>query len=135
MAKVKPYEVDKNEKREAIGDLIETIERLKTKDETINFLFGLLTPSEILMLARRIQIANLLVEDKGYFEIMEELKASSHNIQRIDKWLNSCDEKTSLWLKSVVKKKWKKKGGAGYSYENLLNKYPAHRFWSELMGD
>lgn len=135
MAKVKPYEIDKNKKREAIGDLIEAIERLKNKNETVNFLFGLLTPSEILMIARRIQIANLLIEDKSYYEIMKELKASSHNIQRVDRWLNNCDEKTSLRLKLIVKKKWKKKETADYSYKSLLNRYPAHRFWAELFGE
>ncbi len=135
MAKVKPYEIDKNEKKEAISDFIEAVERIKTREEIVNFLFGLLTPSEILMLARRIQIANLIIEDKSYYEIMEKLKASSHNIHRIDRWLNNCDEKTSKWLKSVVKKKWKKKNDTAYAYKNLLDRYPAHRFWSELFGE
>lgn len=136
MAKVKPHDIDKNKKKEAIEDLVNTIEKLKTKNETVNFLFGLLTPSEILMMARRIQIANLLVEDKSYFDIMEELKTSSQNIHRVDRWLNNCDEKTSIWLKKVVKKKWKPKGQEGRYYsESLLRKYPFHRFWSDLFGE
>ena len=60
MSKIKPHEIDSKEKKEIINDMFEVIECLKTKQEIIDFLLGLFTASEALMMARRIQIAKLI---------------------------------------------------------------------------
>ncbi|NLC31436.1 MAG: hypothetical protein GX765_05305, partial [Candidatus Moranbacteria bacterium] len=55
MGKVQTKNIDKNERYKIIGDFYEIVTNLRTKNEVIGFFMGLLTPSEALMFARRIQ--------------------------------------------------------------------------------
>ncbi len=134
MAKVKPYEIDPGEKRRTIKDLFEVISGLRTKDEIINFFLGLFTASEALMIARRIQIAKMLIEDNSYEEIKEKLKVSSQTIHKTDQWLHNSDDLQNNWLVDRIKgaeKKKIKRDSRNYS-GSLLNKYAHHRFWKDL---
>jgi len=45
---------------------------------------GLLTPGEAVMMARRIQVAKMIVEGKGYNEIMKQMKVSCQTITKIE---------------------------------------------------
>ncbi len=133
MSKVKPHMIDPNEKFQAIDSLFEVISKLKTKQEIVDFFLGLFTASESLMMARRIQIARMLLNEKSYDEIMKKLRVSSQTINATDKWLHKGDEKYTAWLKSRVsivedKKNLKKH----LTYESLLDKYPYHRFIKNL---
>jgi uncharacterized protein YerC len=99
----------------------------------LDFFLRLLTSSEALMLARRIQIAQLLIEEKSYEEIQKKLKVGSQTIYRTDKWINNGDDKTVRWLRNILKKEVKEQKGKYKNFSgSLLNKYPAHRFWSDL---
>lgn len=51
------------------------------------FLEGLLTPSEQIMLGRRIWIARMLLEDKTYQEIGERLHVGPNTVMRTELWL------------------------------------------------
>ena len=51
------------------------------------FLEGLLTPSEQIMLGRRIWIARMLLENKTYQEIGELLHVGPHTVMRTELWL------------------------------------------------
>lgn len=132
MTKVKPHEINKKEKQEAIFGFFDVVERLRNKNELLNFFLGLLTSSEALMLARRIQIAQNLIEEKSYEDIQKELKVGSQTINKIDRWINNEDEKFRSWLKNIIKKEIKKNKNNSNFSESLLSKYPAHRFWSDL---
>jgi TrpR-related protein YerC/YecD len=132
VAKVKPHKISKANKEEAIFGFFDVIEKLRNKKEMLDFFLGLLTSSEALMLARRIQVAQMLINDKGYEEIQKELKVGSQTISKIDRWINSNDEKFSFWLKKTIKKKLKENNVSNNSSNSLLRKYPAHRIWSDL---
>lgn len=135
MAKVKPHAIDPQEKFEAIDGLFDVISKLKTKQEIVDFFLGLFTQSESLMMARRIQIARMLLCDKSYEEIKKKLKVSSQTIHATDKWLHKGDEKYTTWLKNRVIKiedENKLKNKHKPTYESLLDKYPYHRFIKNL---
>lgn len=51
------------------------------------FLEGLLTPSEQIMLGRRIWIARMLIENKTYQEIGERLHVGPNTVMRTELWL------------------------------------------------
>ncbi len=133
MSKVKPHMIDPNEKFQAIDSLFEVISKLKTKQEIVDFFLGLFTASESLMMARRVQIARMLLSEKSYDEIMKKLRVSSQTINATDKWLHKGDEKYTAWLKSRVSAveniKTSKKD---LTYASLLDKYPYHRFIKNL---
>lgn len=134
MTKVKAHLIDKREKAEAIGNLFDKFARLKSKEEILNFLAGLLSSSEVLMIARRIQIAEKILEEKTYEAICKELKVGSQNVSRIDNWLHSGDFKRDKWIQKIVKinERNKKKSFPRRNYDSLLDKYWFHRFWKDI---
>lgn len=77
-----------NEKlREYLGELTEIFFRIKKKKDIEDFLSRLLTPSEQVMLARRIQVAGLLVNGLTYDQIQRHLGVGISTIRSIDSWL------------------------------------------------
>ncbi len=140
MPKVKISNITKEERMKIVGDLFDIVYGLKTKGDTIDFLIGLLTPSESLMLARRIQVAKYLLEEKTYDEIRKEMKVSYATINGVEHWLDAREgayRKILLrWLKRKKKEeeKMKNRRTRRYSYSNPLDRYPQHRFLKELLG-
>lgn len=56
-----------------LDDLIQTLLSLKTKDETINFLEGILTPKELIEIPMRLQIVRMLKKAVPQHQIAKEL--------------------------------------------------------------
>ena len=138
MAKIKPHQIDSKQKYVAIDNLFEVISALKTKKEIVDFFLGLFSPSESLMLARRIQIAKLLLDGANYEDIRKTLGVGNSTIQKTDLWLHGGDDKNTLWLSATIKSAEKKKAidkGNGYDPASLLNKYPYHRFINKIFND
>jgi uncharacterized protein YerC len=64
---------------------IESIKNTKTSGEVINFLNDLLSPTEKIMMSKRVAVAFLLLEDKyTYSEISKILKVSRGTIAKIN---------------------------------------------------
>jgi len=136
MAKVRTSAVDSQTRKQIVGDFLDVIVYLKTKQEAVSFLLGLLTASEALMIARRIQIAQMLLAKKSYDAIRTKLHVGVDTITKIDRWLHTDDAKRDQWLQSCLAKKKKKAktGTTGRYYENPLDYYPQYRFIKELFG-
>ncbi len=139
MSKVKISSISKEERMKLIGDLFDIVYGLKTKSNTVDFLVGLLTPSESLMLARRIQIGKLLLEEKTYEEIRVKLKVSHHTISGVENWMNARGgayrKILQRWLERKKREEARKeKRVNAYKPKGLLDRYPQHRFLKELLG-
>src|SRR3989344_5675405 len=61
---------------------------LKNSVETANFIRDLLSEPEIIMLARRLQIAELLINGLTYDDIQASIRTSKNTIARVQTWLN-----------------------------------------------
>jgi len=135
MSKVKIYSISKKERMQQVGDFFDVVSGLRLKQEIIDFFIGLLTSSESLMLARRIQIAKKLIDNKGYEIIRKELKVSYQSISGVEKWLNAREGAYRKILTSWLdKNKRKKKKTDSHKSGSLLDRYPQHRFLKELLG-
>lgn len=84
-----------NEKRlsytvqEKLTDMLcEILVRLKTKKEVKNFLKDLLNRKERVTLTRRLIIAEMLMKDCTYQEIIDRLRCGPATIARVERWLN-----------------------------------------------
>lgn len=134
MAKVQLQSIDKEERYEMIGELFDIVTRLRTKKEIIGFLMGLLTPSEALMLARRIQIAELLTQGENYEEIARILKTSPTTVNNIAKELAS-DELFQRHIEKQViyKSKQQKEGMKRSRYDRILNPYGQLKILRDLL--
>lgn len=60
---------------------------LGSERELENYIFDLLTPTERVMLAKRLAIAAFLIEGLSYQEIAGKLKVSTATIGRVNLWL------------------------------------------------
>ncbi len=142
MAKVKVYSIPKQERYQLVGEFFDIITELKTKQEIIDFFIGLLTPSEALMLARRIQVAKSLTREQNFREIIEDLHVSPRTVSTVYYWLH---EKDGAY-KKIIKRYLKKAkvsvapSSAGrkispYPYRTSdLDKYPQHRLMKKILG-
>ncbi len=121
--------MEKNEKYKIIGNFFEIVSGLKNKKEVVDFFLGLLTPSEVLMAARRIQIAQMLLEEGNYEIIRKRLKVSNQTITKTDRWLHR-DEDYNRWLKTKLKTREEKRK----EIKDVLDKYPQYRFLRNILG-
>lgn len=130
MSKIKVSQIDTKERQRIVGELLDVISSIRKREEMFEFLFRLMTPSEVIMLARRLQIAKLLLADKTYDEIRKQMKVSHRTIADIEGWLDENSGRKDLVFKKL-KLLEKNSHGARYS-GSMLDKYAHHRFLKNL---
>jgi len=133
MPKVNPRSLDLNSKMKYLDLLWTSIAQLKTKEEVKHFFKDLLSESESIMLARRIEVAKRLLEGKSYDAIAQELKVGMDTIARVQNWLASGFggyEKAVGGFNKELKKRFKGSRiddkPEPYSFKWLRKKYPFH---------
>jgi len=131
MAKVTLSSINNKDRYELLDELYDMISVLGNREEVKNFFRDLLTPSESLMLARRIAVAKMLLAGATYEEIRNKLKVGHDNIKSVYRWLYDGFGGYNLALEKVAKKKMRKKNidrstYTGSPLDNLRRKYPAH---------
>lgn len=87
MARFDYNKVSPDKQREYLNSLSDMIVNLTTKEEAHFFLERLLTESEVVMLVRRLQIAEMLVGGLTYEQIQTKLKVGKSTILNVDHWL------------------------------------------------
>lgn len=89
MAKFNPKKLSSQERMKLLDLLWTSISELKDREEIKNFFKDLLSESEAIMLARRILIAQELLEGKTYDEIMKKHKIGNSTVANVNRWLDS----------------------------------------------
>ncbi len=136
MAKVKTHLIGKKERYKIVGEFFEIVSNLKNKDDVVGFFIGLLSSSEALMLARRIQVAEMLLEEKSYEEIRKKLKVSFQTIAKVYQWLYGENEIYKKQIGNQLERKRKRNKNSSRRVDDgsLLNKYAHHRILKNLLG-
>lgn len=133
MSKVRSYDIPVDEKRAIVSNFFHVVDQPKKKSDTVDFFVGLFTQSEMIMMSRRVQVAQSFLQDKTYEEIREEIGVSYQTIQKIDQWLHTGDverdKKLRTWLLS---QKPETKKDYYLQEESMLDKYAHHRVIKEL---
>ncbi|MBI4132281.1 MAG: hypothetical protein HY474_01480 [Candidatus Sungbacteria bacterium] len=97
--------------------------------EEVAKVFGdLVSRQELEMIAKRLKIATLLIEDKTYDEIRRHMKVSAPTIARVSAWLQQAGEGFRL-LHARVKRAG---GEVTRIHTPLQRKYPLY-FWPQLL--
>jgi uncharacterized protein YerC len=140
MAKVKTTDIPKEERERILSEFLGIVSDLKSKDEVVDFLLGTLTPSEVLMSARRIQVASMLLRGKTYDDIRGRLGVGYQNIVNIDRWLHSGNKENDDWKAKLLRRvgsaaKPSVRAGRRAPSMSLLNKYAHHRLLTELLSE
>lgn len=103
-------QISNKEKEELLSEFCEALAVLKTADEAMKFLTDLLTRQEIIILAKRIKIAKLLIAGKRYREIERSLRASHSTVAKVSQWLDESGEGFKLVTERTKKEKTESTG-------------------------
>ncbi len=124
-----------HERQEIMIGLCQALCVLNTPDEIAKALTDLLTPNEVEAIAKRLQIAEMLVQGGDYREIRGKLKVGFSTIARVNTWLNLSGEGYKLMLtrrkKSPRPVKDEEKYDP-YSWHNIKRRYSLY-FWPQLL--
>lgn len=83
-------------RRQFLDRLADVIVALKDKDQIRFFLRRLLTESELVMLMRRWEVAEMLVNGLTYEQIQRKLGAGNSTIEGVDRWLTDAAHEYQL---------------------------------------
>lgn len=140
MAKVQHRQLKKGELEVLQQELFETLQRLGVKEKGREFLDDLLTESEKVMLARRIQIAKRLLLGESFEEIARTLRVGAATIQEVDRWLQRKFDHYRRDLPPLIRITRKRRVPIShldpYSLRGIRARYPAHfGILNFLLGD
>ena len=133
MAKRRVYEVDQEERHSALNDFFKIVAEIKTPREASNFFKDLLTPSESLMLTRRITIAKMLLEGWNFEYISKKLKAGTNTVNSVNRWLYTGFGGYLNEIKKIKSKKEFRNQFPTNEWARLKKKYPAHFLVANLI--
>ncbi len=84
--------LSKEQREQALLELCQAMVMVNKLPEAAKVLGDLLSEQEIEMIAKRLQIAKLLIKKQTYEEIRRELKVSDTTIARVNIWLQQAGE-------------------------------------------
>lgn len=127
----------KEQQEKLLVGFCKALAALKTPEEAAHFLKDLLSEQEAQMLAKRIEIARLLIKGLGYGEIQTLLKVSHGTIARVSHWLATWGEGYRLVVERVKDEKSEREEFAEelnkpFSWKHFKRRYPLY-FWPELL--
>ena len=127
--------LSKETQHELLGEFCGALCAVNTTNEAVELLTDLLTPSETIMLAKRIRIAKLLLNGKDYDTIGKSLQVSQSTIAKVAAWLAESGEGFRLIVKRSPKESVKNVSLSRYEksdWEKLKHRYPM-MFWPQLL--
>lgn len=133
MPRRKVYEVEKEERYRMLDEFFQMVVQIRTKKAAASFFKDLLTPSESLMLTRRIEIAKLLLAGWDYRSISKRMKVGLNTINYVNRWLYSGFGGYLSELKSARSIKEYKQSIPADEWEVIKRKYPAHFLIANLV--
>ncbi len=130
------------ERMKLIDELTEALFTFEHKKQLREFLQRLLTPSEIFMLARRLEVAEGLLEGKSYVTIREELGVGISTIQKVDSWLEHAVRDYHEVRAQQREQERQKQQAERVEYQdlpgtfgNIRHRYPGHFLLFDLLLD
>ena len=123
--------LSKLEKQRLLIVLCQVVSSIKDPKEAAQILTDLLTPSEIEMVAKRLEIAKLLIQGKTYDQIRGKINSGYSTIGRINTWLNLAGEGFKIAVSRIKKEEieptYEEKIDP-FSWHNIGKRYPT-RIW------
>ncbi len=142
MSRVNPRAVDSKDKIKYLDLLWTSIAQLETRDETKQFFKDLLSESEAIMLARRIEVAKRLLDGESYEKIVADLHVGMETVSKVQRWLVSGFggyKKAVSGFKKEVDRRFSKTKAIDkkdpYSFGWIKQKYPLQFLLFNLLSD
>jgi uncharacterized protein YerC len=111
--------------------LFEAAKSAQNNKQLEAFLEGLLTPSEQIMLGRRLWVSRMLLEKKGYDEIGQRLFVGPNTVAKIEMWLRGQLPDYGEYLKNaeqneIISRRRRAAKENPFGLTALKMKYPLH---------
>jgi len=127
--KRRPQDLSKKETIATLDALYTAASVLRGRDAIKLFLRDLLTPSERIMLGRRIIIARMLISGESHRSIAQKLRVATSTIWRVQRWLQDQFPGFETAIKEM-EKEFDRRATKGklepFSYAWIRRKYPLH---------
>jgi uncharacterized protein YerC len=146
MAKINPQRIQKKYWQELEWTVLTALRRLGLTDHSSALLRKLFTESEIVILARRIKVAERLLRGIPFEEIQKELGVGLSTIRFVHRWLGDDLQKLQSLVTSLEKDRAEKKNRSlkkstyweidPHSFDGLRSRYPQYfPILNFLLGD
>ncbi len=128
-----PRRLSKKEIDELFIDFAEAIGSIKNSIEAANLIKDLLTEQEVVILARRLQIARLINNGYTYEQMHKAMQVGNSTIARVQLWMNTYGDGVRTVIKRTESSREKEGGETDpLSWSKVKKKYPMY-FWPELL--
>lgn len=137
MAKYRyPSHLSKEEQERLLYEFALALSEVNSPTEGLNLIKDLLSAQEAEMLAKRLKIAELILDGLTYEAITEELKTSQGTISRVAEWLKYGGEGYRKIVSRLKKKRGSQKEPPDQwsEWNQLKRRYPL-MFWPQLLVD
>ena len=127
--------LSKKDVEEMFYKLCMVIAKTNKAEDAAKLLRDLLSFTEAEIIAKRIKIAEMLIEDTTYQEIIDRLKVGSSTIFKVQEWLKISGEGYRNAIKKVRGGKIKKPDKLDYNPEDWMSmkrKFPMY-YWPEIL--
>lgn len=128
--------VNKINQQQLLLELCQAFTVVKNNQEAAQLLADLLSTKELKNIAKRLQIAKLLIKGLTYEKIKEQVGASTHTIARVNFWLQQSGEGYRLVMEKIKggkdKKTFRKEPPEPFSWSAIKRQYPSY-FWPQLL--
>jgi uncharacterized protein YerC len=136
MSKVDPKRLPKSRRDELTRGILLTFESLGLNEEGKMLLRGILTDSEIVMLARRLQIARRLICGDSFQCIASNLHVGLTTIRCVHDWLEDKFDDYRSFLVRFTGDGPSKRPLDSSAFQELKHRYPAnYSLMNTLIGD
>jgi len=123
-------------RQKALLELCQAMVVVKNLPDAAKVLGDLLSEQELDMIAKRLQIAKLLLKEMTYEDIRKELNVSQHTIARVNLWLQQSGAGYRMILEkgSDIKPPTRlmDKGYTSDPWSSLKRRYPLY-FWPQIL--
>jgi len=135
MVRYNPWKLTDRERRNLLAVFYKSATMIEDYEESKQFFRDLLTVKERAMLARRLQIATMLVTGFTYREISDRLRVAKDTIARVQKWLNSGGDGYRKIIKKLLdyeKNKLKEEIKRRSEGRSIKKRYPQY-YWARII--
>ena len=119
----------KQKQTELFIKLAKALSSVHNAEEGAHLLKDLLYETEVLMLSKRLQIAELLIQGQTYEQIKTELKAGFNTIAKVQAWLEIYGEGYRTVISRISEKPKQTKERP---FNKLKRSYPMY-YWPQLL--
>lgn len=128
----RPEKLSRAEQADLLYDLLNAFAELHNLPEAAAFVTDILTTSEVKNICKRLRIAKLLLEDRPYRDISQEMKVSFATIAKVAEWLKERGD----GLRNILRRLPKRERPKHWSNQNGWDRYKRKNptaFWPWLV--